>query len=254
MKLSICLAALAAAAGVTANPCLSGRPHIHPSPHEPRLPIPNPPMRHKFCVVKTHGVTDDSDYIMAAFHECNDGGHVLFPRESNYLIGTAMDWTFLKHIDIGTTSCLVGISAQPGFAWTDWRKQISRATSCSATTRTTGKRTRSALCSRTSPPSSSWEAMMCGSTAVSNPLCGSFVASRLDHLARDAHRPSLHRQRIVLSLRGVIIVTRDRPCVSSHESCPSPPCETCVDCSPDSPVTLLPWRQCSPHLVRFTGR
>ncbi|KAB5578770.1 exopolygalacturonase [Coniochaeta sp. 2T2.1] len=102
MKLSICLAALATAAGAMAKSCLSRRPEINPSPYEPRLPIPSPPKRHKVCVVETHGdgVTDDSDYILSAFHECNDGGHVLFSKDSTYLIGTAMDWTFLKHIDI----------------------------------------------------------------------------------------------------------------------------------------------------------
>lgn len=108
---------MAAAAGAAANNlCLSRRPQINPSPYEPRLPIPNPPMRHKFCVVNTHGdgVTDDSDYILSAFHECNDGGHVLFARDSTYMIGTAMDWTFLRHIDIGTTSCLLGISVATG--------------------------------------------------------------------------------------------------------------------------------------------
>ncbi|OIW23885.1 exopolygalacturonase [Coniochaeta ligniaria NRRL 30616] len=102
MKLSVCLAALAAAAGATAKSCLSRRPAINPSPYEPRLPIPSPPKRHKVCVVETHGdgVTDDSPYILSAFHECNNGGHVLFPRDSTYLIGTAMDWTFLRHIDL----------------------------------------------------------------------------------------------------------------------------------------------------------
>jgi galacturan 1,4-alpha-galacturonidase len=107
MRLSICLAAFAAAAGATAKSCLSRRPQISPSPHEPRLPIQSPPKRHKVCVVETHGdgVTDDSSFILSAFHECNDGGHVLFARDSTYMIGTAMDWTFLKHIDIGMTSC-----------------------------------------------------------------------------------------------------------------------------------------------------
>lgn len=110
MKLSVCLAAVAAAAGATAKSCLSRRPAINPSPYEPRLPIPSPPKRHKVCVVETHGdgVTDDSPHILSAFHECNDGGHVLFSRDSTYLIGTAMDWTFLKHIDIGTTFVLAG--------------------------------------------------------------------------------------------------------------------------------------------------
>lgn len=103
MKLSLYLAAFAAAAGATAKTCLSRRPAINPSPYEPRLPIPSPAKRHKVCVVETHGdlVTDDSPYILSALNECNDGGHVLFEGDKTYLIGTAMDWTFLKHIDIG---------------------------------------------------------------------------------------------------------------------------------------------------------
>jgi galacturan 1,4-alpha-galacturonidase len=103
MKLSLCLAALVAAAGTTAKSCISRRPTIDASPYQPRLPVPSPPRRHKVCVVETHGdgVTDDSSYILSAFHECNDGGHVVFSRDSTYMIGTAMDWTFLKHIDIG---------------------------------------------------------------------------------------------------------------------------------------------------------
>lgn len=170
MKLSICLAALAAAAGTTAKSCLSRRPDISASPYAPRLPIPSPPKRHKVCVVKTHGDgTDDSDYILSAFHECNDGGHVLFERDSTYMIGTAMDWTFLKHIDIGTYNSLfrlVGIELGPA-THADMRTQISRAVFNSATIPTTGRQTRSASFSRTSPLSSSWEEMMYGSTGVS---------------------------------------------------------------------------------------
>jgi galacturan 1,4-alpha-galacturonidase len=102
MKLSSVLQVAALAATATAKSCLSRRPTISPSPYQPRLPIPNPPKRHKVCVVETNGdgVTDDSEHILTAFHECNDGGHVLFSKDETYTIGTAMDWTFLKHIDI----------------------------------------------------------------------------------------------------------------------------------------------------------
>ena len=105
MKLSLCLAALTAAAGAAAASCLSRRPTINPSPYQPRLPIPSPGKRTKVCIVESHGdgVTDDSEYILSAFHECNDGGHVVFSESDTYMIGTAMDWTFLKHIDIGMT-------------------------------------------------------------------------------------------------------------------------------------------------------
>ncbi|KAK3392735.1 exopolygalacturonase [Podospora didyma] len=80
----------------------SRRPTLRPIPYRPRVPFPNPPSRKRLCVVRTHGdgITDDSQYILSAFRECNDGGHVLFPRENTYIVGTAMDWTFLRHIDI----------------------------------------------------------------------------------------------------------------------------------------------------------
>jgi len=53
--------------------------------------------------VKSHNdcVTDDSTYILDALHDCNNGGHVVFKEGLKYTIGTALDLTFLKHIDIG---------------------------------------------------------------------------------------------------------------------------------------------------------
>ncbi|CAK3748229.1 Exopolygalacturonase X-1 [Lecanosticta acicola] len=44
--------------------------------------------------------TDDSEYILAALESCNEGGHVVFPAGVTYVVGTALDLTFLKHIDI----------------------------------------------------------------------------------------------------------------------------------------------------------
>jgi len=67
---------------------------------------PHSPPRSKVCYVKSHNdsLTDDSTYIMDALHECNNGGHVVFKKGTKYLIGTALDLTFLNHIDIGTSS------------------------------------------------------------------------------------------------------------------------------------------------------
>jgi len=45
--------------------------------------------------------TDDSEYILAAINKCNNGGHVVFPQNVTYVIGTALNLTNLKHIDIG---------------------------------------------------------------------------------------------------------------------------------------------------------
>ena len=50
------------------------------------------------------GVTDDSNFILEALHECNDGGHVVFKEGTQYFIGTALDLTFLEHIDLGMVS------------------------------------------------------------------------------------------------------------------------------------------------------
>lgn len=100
MRSSLCAALLAFVAGVTAAG--SPRPDIVPSPKQPRVPVPSPAERTKLCTVKTHGNgSDDSAYILSAFHECNNGGKILFPENTTYTIGTAMDWTFLRHVDIG---------------------------------------------------------------------------------------------------------------------------------------------------------
>lgn len=106
MRPSVCTALLASVAGAAAT-AWSSRPQLSPSPFQPRLPVPSPPERTKICSVKTHGNgTDDSDYILSAFHACNNGGHVVFDKNTTYTIGTAMDWTFLRSIDIGELSVL----------------------------------------------------------------------------------------------------------------------------------------------------
>lgn len=98
MRHSVFAALLASVAEVAH----ASRPQVSPSPFNPRLPVPSPPERTKTCYVKAHGNgTDDSSYILSAFHECNNGGHVVFNESATYTIGTAMDWTFLKSIDIG---------------------------------------------------------------------------------------------------------------------------------------------------------
>lgn len=53
-------------------------------------------------MVKANGNgKDDSKNILSAIKSCNNGGHVVFPKDKNYTIGTALDLTFLKHIDLG---------------------------------------------------------------------------------------------------------------------------------------------------------
>lgn len=106
MRSSVFTALLASVAQVAAIAYRS-RPHVSPSPFDPRLPVPSPPERTKICYVKSYGNgTDDSSYILSAFHECNNGGHVVFNKNTTYTIGTAMDWTFLNSIDIGENLAL----------------------------------------------------------------------------------------------------------------------------------------------------
>ncbi|KFX96561.1 hypothetical protein V490_03281 [Pseudogymnoascus sp. VKM F-3557] len=80
----------------------SSRPNVKCHPHQPHVPPPSPPARHRVCYVKSHGdgKTDDTPYIMKALHDCNNGGHVVFREGVQYFIGTAMDLTFLNHIDL----------------------------------------------------------------------------------------------------------------------------------------------------------
>ena len=91
----------------------SVRPNAQPYPLHPKNPPPKSPSRNKVCYVASHndGVTDDSEYILAAIEKCNNGGHVVFVEGTEYLIGTALDLTFLKHIDLGK-----GIHNVPGTA------------------------------------------------------------------------------------------------------------------------------------------
>jgi galacturan 1,4-alpha-galacturonidase len=94
--------ALAAAKSCGAADALSPRPQITCSPN----PCPGEhrtfPPREKLCYVKSTGDgQDDSQHILNAVHECNNGGRVVFREGVNYTIGTALDLTFMKNIDLG---------------------------------------------------------------------------------------------------------------------------------------------------------
>lgn len=82
----------------------SKRPNHPAAPYHPGKSFPASPARSKTCTVRSHDDgRDDSEYIMNAIRDCNNGGHVLFAAAKKYIIGTALDLTFLKHIDIGTS-------------------------------------------------------------------------------------------------------------------------------------------------------
>lgn len=79
----------------------SKRPCHDISPHHPGKPSVPSPERTKTCIVKANGKgKDDSANILKAIKDCNNGGHVVFPKGQNFTIGTALDLTFLKHIDL----------------------------------------------------------------------------------------------------------------------------------------------------------
>lgn len=81
----------------------SKRPSHPIKPFHPGIPFPVSPARKTTCTVKSNGNgTDDSKYILDAINACNNGGHVVFTKGKTYTVGTALDLTFLKHIDLGT--------------------------------------------------------------------------------------------------------------------------------------------------------
>lgn len=80
----------------------SKRPNYSIEPKHPSSPFPVSPKRTKTCIVEACGDgSDDSENILKAIKECNNGGHVVFPKKDKFTIGTALDLTFLEHIDLG---------------------------------------------------------------------------------------------------------------------------------------------------------
>lgn len=84
------------------------RPEISFEPKHPSKAFPKSPSRGRDCYVQSHNdmKTDDSAYILSAIDKCNNGGHVIFPEGTTYVIGTALNLTYLKHIDIGKSTCM----------------------------------------------------------------------------------------------------------------------------------------------------
>ncbi|KAL2871468.1 putative extracellular exo-polygalacturonase [Aspergillus lucknowensis] len=71
-------------------------------PKRPFRPLPPSHLRKRVCHVRSHGDSsyDDAEFILSALKECNHGGKVVFDADKEYTIGTALDLTFLKHIDL----------------------------------------------------------------------------------------------------------------------------------------------------------
>ncbi|GIZ41876.1 hypothetical protein CKM354_000516500 [Cercospora kikuchii] len=84
------------------RPSPSPRPKISFDSVQPYRPLPSAGKRTKTCYVKSHDdlKTDDSKYILDALKKCNHGGHVVFPQGTTYVIGQALDLTFLDQVDL----------------------------------------------------------------------------------------------------------------------------------------------------------
>lgn len=90
-------AALAATAAVQ---LVHATRNVVPAPlHPAKLHAVSPP-RTKTCRVPASGTKDAAPAILQAAKSCNNGGTVLFPAGTNYTIGTKLDLTFLKSVDL----------------------------------------------------------------------------------------------------------------------------------------------------------
>ncbi|CAI6334432.1 unnamed protein product [Periconia digitata] len=86
----------------------SERPNHAIAPYKTGKPLVPSPERNKTCIIQSHGNgLDDSDHILSAIHECNPGGHVVFQKNQTYTVGTALDLTFLRSIDLDIQGTIV---------------------------------------------------------------------------------------------------------------------------------------------------
>ncbi|KAI2471505.1 glycoside hydrolase family 28 protein [Annulohypoxylon bovei var. microspora] len=84
---------------------IPSRPDVIPGPYDAGGAMPPSPPRDKdrYCHVDQglDEYRDDAPHILQALQECNDGGTVVFDK--SYLIGSPLDLTFLKHVDLVIT-------------------------------------------------------------------------------------------------------------------------------------------------------
>ncbi|KAI5778849.1 putative exopolygalacturonase X [Geopyxis carbonaria] len=91
------LLAVTSAAGYKLTPRRIPTPH----PHAPSHHHHPSPARHKTCVLPPlPSGHDAAPSILAAAKRCNNGGTILFPAGRTYTVGTALDLTWLHHVDL----------------------------------------------------------------------------------------------------------------------------------------------------------
>ncbi|KAI0887125.1 glycoside hydrolase family 28 protein [Annulohypoxylon maeteangense] len=96
---------LASSAIARGHSRIPSRPDVIPGPYDTGSAMPLSPPRDKgrYCHVD-QGLEenrDDAPRILQALQECNDGGTIVFDK--SYLIGSPLDLTFLKHVDLVIT-------------------------------------------------------------------------------------------------------------------------------------------------------
>ncbi|PSN73831.1 exopolygalacturonase [Corynespora cassiicola Philippines] len=103
--LVLCTIASSCAAPVTQGHHIPSRPQVKPAPFDAGQALPYSPPRHpkKRCFVKAGQKEDrnDAKAILKAFKKCNGGGTIIL--DEKYRIGSPLDLTFLKHVDVVVT-------------------------------------------------------------------------------------------------------------------------------------------------------
>ncbi|KAI4870822.1 glycoside hydrolase family 28 protein [Hypoxylon rubiginosum] len=102
---SVAVLAFVSSAYATGHAKIPSRPNVVPGPYDAGIAMPVSPPRDKgrFCYVKQgfREDRDDAPHIKKALQDCNHGGTVVFDK--SYVIGSPLDLTFLKHVDLVIT-------------------------------------------------------------------------------------------------------------------------------------------------------
>ncbi|KAI0007842.1 glycoside hydrolase family 28 protein [Xylariaceae sp. FL0662B] len=101
----VAASACLSSASATYNGHIPARPRLEPGPFNvgQALPFSPPRIKGRYCQVEPgcESARNDAPQILKAFEECNDGGTVVLDK--SYVIGSPLDLTFLKHVDVVIT-------------------------------------------------------------------------------------------------------------------------------------------------------
>ncbi|KAI1768985.1 glycoside hydrolase family 28 protein [Hypoxylon sp. FL1150] len=107
-------------ASATGHAKIPSRPNVVPGPYDAgqAMPVSTPRDAARYCYVKQDcgADRDDAPRIKQALEECNNGGTVVFDK--SYVIGSPLDLTFLRHVDIVITGS-VAFDDSDVYYWQD---------------------------------------------------------------------------------------------------------------------------------------